>query len=663
MPPATEPTKTAHPSKLFPYRPEIDGLRALAILLVITFHAFPSLLPGAFIGVDVFFVISGYLITRMIAENLEANTWSLVGFYFGRARRLFPSLIIVTTAALVGGWWILFPDEYERLGRHAVSSLLFVSNFDLMREPSYFSPDAASNPFLHLWRLGVEEQFYLWWPLAFAVSWRRSLNPKLLCWTLLGCSLLYCIYLTGLNPTSLFYSPLSRSWELLVGAALALHATCARSKLTANIAASCGLILITVGTLLLSKSTAFPGAWGLLPTLGATLIIWAGPQTRINTSILSLPSVKALGLISYPLYLWHWVLFSYAAILCGSEPTLRVRVLLVGISILLSWLTFTLVERPFRYGRFKARAPGILLALISVCALAGHVISRTHGLPERRTKKEREFLHFFENSSPRFQYLYREDIFRKWQTECAFFDFGPDLAGLPVQNRRNTKPIPMIAEHCYKRNEQRGDAVLLWGDSHVMALSPGLRKHLPRDWQLLQISTVECPPSIDQLAPSTTSHCDHSNYFAVKTIKELKPEVVVLAQNEDHSPKTLQEIAAFLKTLGVSRVVIVGPVPHWDQWLPHILARSRLYMPRRMNAHLVSKHSELNDSLKRTFATDSGQKYADLMQLLCNEEGCLTYLGNDVKNTITSYDYGHLTLFASDFVAQRLLVDLITSPD
>lgn len=662
MTPANKPSPTTHVNASS-YRPDIDGLRAVAVLLVVGFHAFPDSLPGGFVGVDVFFVISGYLITQMAWGKMTTNNWNLLTFYLGRIRRLFPSLLVVTTAALVGGWCVMFPDEYSRLGNTVFMAALFVSNFALMRESGYFSPEASFNPLLHLWSLGIEEQFYLCWPLVLAVAWRRSVNPKLACWALLICSLVYSATTASSNSTMLFYSPITRSWELLIGAALALHSSTARSKLAANIAASSGFFLIITAAFLLSKASGFPTALGLLPTIGTALILWAGPRARISASILSRGSMVALGIISYPLYLWHWVLFSYAGMLQGNATTTYLRVFLVGLSLLLASLTYFCIERPFRFGRLKPHAPGLLLAIMSLCAFSGYTVSRLNGIPERRTKREREILDFFENSSPRFQYLYREDIFRKWQTECAFFDFGPDLAGHPVQNRRDTKPIASIADYCYKRDEHRKHAVLLWGDSHVMALSPGLRKYLPQDWQLLQISTVECPPSIDQQAPSTTSHCDQSNYFAIKTIKESQPDVVVIAQNEDHSPKTLQEIAAFLKALGVSRVILVGPVPHWDQSLPHILARSRLYLPRRMGTHLVSKHIELNDTLNRTLLTDSGQKYADLMKLLCNEEGCITHLGNDVKKTITSYDYGHLTPFASDFVAQGLLVDLIISPE
>lgn len=663
MPTATTATPPDADNTVASYRPEIDGLRALAILLVVLFHAFPHLLPGGFVGVDVFFVISGYLITRMVWANCSPNEGCLVKFYAGRIRRLFPALAVVLASTLMAGWFVMFPDEYAHLGQHVVSSALFFTNFELSRGSSYFAPEASSNPLLHLWSLAIEEQFYLCWPALLTIARRRSLSPKIFSTFLLASSFLYGSAIAGSDAIALFYSPLTRSWELLLGGILALQDSTAKTNRIANIAAGTGLMLIGIAAFMLSKATIFPGAWGLMPTTGAALLVWAGPRSWINSSLFSYRHVVGLGLISYPLYLWHWVLLSYSRILYGSNTSFHALLLLILSSCLLAWLTYRFIELPFRFGRLKPRAPGILVLSLGICALAGYFIFQSHGIPERRSKREREILDFFENSSPRFQYLFRENIFRKWQTECSFFDFGPDLAGQTVKNRRDTKPIARIAEHCYTRDEKYKNSVLLWGDSHAKALSPGLRKYLPHDWQLLQVSTLECPLDIAQTSPSTTNQCDQSNYFAIKTVRDAKPDVVVVAQNEDHSPDAFQRIATYLKELGVKRVVLVGPAPHWAGDLPHLLARSRLYMPRRTREHLLLKHGEVNESLKRALPQDSSQKYANLMSLLCDEDGCLTYLGDDVKTTITSWDYGHLTPFTSEFVARELLVDLITSPE
>lgn len=646
------------------YRPELDGLRAVAILLVVGFHAFPDVMPGGFIGVDVFFVISGYLITRLLSRSYATNLQLLTSFYAGRARRLFPSLIVVILATLAAGWWILFPDEYAKLGDFIVSSVLFIPNLALMRGSGYFAADSSKNPLLHLWSLGIEEQFYLCWPCVLLLTRKRPWQTKRACWALLSLSLLYAVTCAAAYPLVNFYSPATRSWELLVGAILALYAGEPRSTATANGAALSGFIILVATSLTISGSTStYSALWGVLATISAALFIFPSNKAWINKAILSRPLVVAVGRISYPLYLWHWALFSYATILVGGTPSVFARCSLVAASFLLSWATYRLIEAPIRFGSHRQRIVPWLVALMMMCGASGLLVSRLGGFPARRAERERALLEFFENSSPRFQYLYRADIFRKWRTECAFFNFAPDLSGHPVQNRKDSTPNAAIAEDCYKRDAHYEHAVLLWGDSHAKALSPGLQRHLPNTWQLLQVTTVECPPEIGHDAPSLTSQCDQSNYFAIKTVRESRPDVVVVAQNEDHSAEQLLQIATLLKTLGVKRVILVGPVPHWGSELPRILARSRLLIPRKTRELLVEKHIELNASLQRALPNTSTQKYANLMELLCDNEGCLTYRGDDVKTSITTWDYGHLTPETSEFVADKLLVKLITSAE
>ncbi len=664
MPPLTDDlTAPSRADSGSTYRPELDGLRAVAVLLVVGFHTFPGLLAGGYTGVDVFFVLSGYLITSLLCRNESCELRSFLSFWAGRIRRLFPALTIVLCTTLAVGWLILFPDEYALLGDFVTDSALFIPNLTLLRGSSYFAPTATTKPLLHLWSLGVEEQFYICWPLIVLLNLRNFHRVKLWCLLLLCTSLAYCSAIARTQPVELFYSPFTRCSEILVGAALALYSASARERFSANGAAIIGSILL----MLSSFSTVIlpailPSIRVPLSTCGAALMIWAGPRAWINSAVLSRSPAVALGKISYPLYLWHWVLLSYGAILADDTPSIAQRCLIIAASLLLAWATYKWIETPLRFGRYKGLAPKILMVAMALCGISGLLVSQHQGFPERRIERDRRLLDVFENSPPRFQYLHRSDIFRKWRAECAFFNFAPDLAGQPVQNRTHSKPIASIAESCFRRDSRYEHSVLLWGDSHAKALSPGLQKYLPKDWQLLQITTVECVLSIDQQTPSDTSQCNQHNYFAVKTIRETKPDVVVVAQNEDHSALELQRIANYVKTLGVKKVIIVGPVPHWSGELPRILARSRLAPPRRMREHLSLKHVDLNQALQQSLRNDHTQQYADIMKLLCDERGCLTHLGDDIAETLTTWDYGHLTPPTSEFVAQRLLVDLITAP-
>ena len=367
----SRPLTLTHPK----YRPDIDGLRALGVLLVLVFHAFPQTLPGGFVGVDIFFVVSGYLISTILFGNLENGSFSLAEFYRRRIRRIFPALIVVLTSCWVLGWFVLLLDEHRQLGLHLVAGAGFFSNLVLWREAGYFDSDAYTKPLLHLWSLGIEEQFYILWPLLLVLVWQR--RHKLLGITLViaVASFAVNLHLTAANPVAAFYAPWSRFWELMSGGVLAyltLHrSTCLTAR--PNGQSAVGLFLILLGVALLNKRAAFPGWWALLPTLGTCLVIAAGPDAWLNRKCLGSRGMVAIGLISYPLYLWHWPLLSLAWIISGRMPPTGTRMLLVGLSFLLAWLTYRFVERPLRAGgqRTAMRLVGGM-SVVLLIGLASH---------------------------------------------------------------------------------------------------------------------------------------------------------------------------------------------------------------------------------------------------------------------------------------------------
>lgn len=332
------------------YRPDIDGLRAIAVLSVVVFHAFPALIPGGFVGVDIFFVISGFLISKHIWEDLSAGKFSIKTFYARRVRRIFPALSVVLLACLLMGWVILTPGEYEKLGRHVFAGALFLSNFLFWQESGYFDSAADTKPLLHLWSLGIEEQFYIAWPLFLAFFWRYN---KRLGWALLGVmgiSLAYSMIVVRNDVVADFYSPFTRFWELALGAYLA-YITAQKLTISAanrNHFSWLGLCLILGAVVITKDNYHFPGAWALLPTLGAVFLIYAGEGAWLNRNVLSHRLLVWIGLISYPLYLWHWPLLSFVRIIESETPSVGVRFLLIAASFILAWLTYKLVERPLR---------------------------------------------------------------------------------------------------------------------------------------------------------------------------------------------------------------------------------------------------------------------------------------------------------------------------
>ena len=306
----------AHPK----YRPDIDGLRAIAVLSVLGFHAYG--VTGGFSGVDIFFVISGFLISTIIFENLQNETFQFNEFYQRRIRRIFPSLLLVLIICLILGWIILFADEYQELGKHTLGGAGFVSNLILWGESGYFDVAAEKKPLLHLWSLGIEEQFYILWPFIAYLLWKFRQHFLKAIAILIAMSFCINVLLIQFNSVATFYLPLTRFWELLVGSAVADVMLNRRQYVPfiekhANGLSMLGLVLLIVSIAFLKKSMAFPGWWALMPVLGSALLIMAGPNSWVARKILSNHILVWFGLISFPLYLWHWPLLTFVRILGG----------------------------------------------------------------------------------------------------------------------------------------------------------------------------------------------------------------------------------------------------------------------------------------------------------------------------------------------------------
>ena len=291
------------------YRPDIDGLRTIAVGFVILYHFFPNYLQGGFIGVDIFFVISGFLISTIIINQMLRGSWSYSGFYVRRINRIFPALAVVLGVNLVLGWYTLVPDEYDSLGKQVTTSAAFIANFGFWSEAGYFDRAAESKPLLHMWSLAIEEQFYILWPIILALFLkfgRRYFWHGVTALTL--ASLIYSSIVATTDPTVAYYSPLSRFFELAVGGLLAyaMRGGLALKTNRGNVVGLVGLAMLCIGAVIISDRTPFPGYWALLPTLGTAALILAGPQAFVGKYLLSFRPMVWIGLISYPLYLWHW---------------------------------------------------------------------------------------------------------------------------------------------------------------------------------------------------------------------------------------------------------------------------------------------------------------------------------------------------------------------
>ena len=435
------------------YRPDIDGLRAIAILLVVGFHAFPSAITGGYIGVDIFFVISGYLISSILFQSLNNNQFSIFDFYSRRIRRIFPALILVLVSCLFFGWYALTPHELSQLGKNTAAGAAFISNFVFWREIGYFDIDSQKKILLHLWSLAIEEQFYIVWPILLWMCHRFKWNFLAITLLALFSSFILNVISISHDRASVFYHPGTRFWELLIGAMLAYVSLEYRElfarlpKKIPDLSSILGLILVALGVILLKEDSEFPGWWALLPTLGAVLILASGDDGFVNRKLLKSRILIYIGLISYPLYLWHWPLLSFLRIIEGSEVTAMLRAIALGIAFIFSALTYFLVEGPIRW-RKESKPPVIVFLLTSMClvGLAGLFVYKQQGFPERN---------------------YVAESFRKnnWSYRWRNHGCGPEFL--------------RVSSDCIANSSVDPEIVII-GDSHTQGLFLNLAELLPK---------------------------------------------------------------------------------------------------------------------------------------------------------------------------------------
>ena len=461
------------------YRPDIDGLRAVAVLTVIAFHAFPEWVSGGFIGVDIFFVISGFLITKLIQGSLTKQNFSISAFYASRVRRLFPSLILVLLACQIFGWFALLSDEYKLLGKHISATAFLIPNWIFWSESGYFDYAANTKPLLHLWSLGVEEQFYLFWPITLYLLFIYKLNAIRITSVLLLCSLLLNLLMIEKSLSATFFLPFTRIWELLAGSLLAfftqanfmgfnpIRVQFQKYKLLTHGLSFFGLLLLLIGLFFIDQDTRFPGSWAILPVLGTLLIILAGNKSWFNQSVLSSRILVRIGLISYPLYLWHWPLLSFARILEQSQPNWKIRILCIAIAFILALFTYYFIERPIRFGRNLKAKTYTLITLMLITASLGFTTYISDGFKSR-----------FSNQ------LIEEQI-----SDLAF--------NIPTSMDWYCSDSSNEGPHCLSSGPDPSTVVI--GDSHALTIYAGLVERFKAKGQTVGLygGSDGCPPLLN----------------------------------------------------------------------------------------------------------------------------------------------------------------------
>ncbi|QDL99631.1 acyltransferase [Rhodopseudomonas palustris] len=647
------------------YRSDIDGLRAIAVLLVVGFHAFPAAVTGGFIGVDVFFVISGFLITSIVCQALDRGDFSFATFYARRINRIFPALALVLAACAIGGWFLLFPVDYRDAGKAIGFGAAFLANIALLHDSGYFDTSSELNPLLHLWSLGVEEQFYLLWPPVIILAWRWKNGAVVVAVAILLASFATNLLLTPTQPSAAFYLPVTRFWELMTGCLLAIvaadparrgnaplrtmfarHATTLR-----NVGAVAGIALIAAGAALIDRSRAFPGWWAVLPVLGAALLIAAGPGTWTARRLLGNRAMVYVGLISYPLYLWHWpVLAAIRIARLGEEPPPLMKLIAVLVAFALADLTYRFVEPKIRYRPTRAKTAAAF-AGVAVVGLIGAGIFVAGGVPSR--------------FSAGVQIVTRDhqaEAMPAFRLGSCFLGSGSSFA-----RECNDAPSPGVPR------------VALWGDSHGAHLYPGLRAVQQSDggFSLSQYTTAGCPPIFGYVSTQTPG-CTAANDNARERLKALKPDTVVLVARQwhdydgpDRDPAAIDTMIkatlAELRSIGIRRIVVVGKFPSWRTPPKRILAQAyraeaaglitAAEIPTRDGApRLDRSEADANERL-RGFFTEQGVEFISPTPVYCNDRGCLLAVPGD--GTPVTFDGSHLTIASSQFFVRKVAKELL----
>ena len=642
------------------YRRDVDGLRAVAVVPVVMFHAEVPGFDGGFVGVDVFFVISGFLIAGTILAEHARGTFSLARFYERRARRILPALAFVTAATLVPAFWLLSPRDLSSYAESLVGIVTLSSNLVFWQQGGYFGSSIEFKPLIHTWSLAVEEQFYLAFALVTVVLARRAprlLMPSIVAATLASFAL--SIWLPARSPDANFYLLTSRAWEMLAGALVAWWAAGRHvtdpsgaslgerpvpgdgareigaggaSALSGPLPTLVGLALILGSVVSLDRGAHSPG-WTTLAAVAGTALILALPDRRGAAGrLLGTAPLVGIGLVSYSLYLWHQPLLAFSRHAFGHLSGAGV-VAVTAASVTLSALTWRWIERPWRDRQriSKARFARTTAACAAVFATIAATVLATGGVPQRLTPEQRRLVDFLDY-----------DYAAAYRSGRCFSEPG--------------EPVLDTAAECFSPP----GAPVVFGDSHAAALAVGFAA---RGVPVTQLTRGACPPLLGPGAagePGLPPACNEHNRRALGRLVELRPDLVVLTASwrphvedvdlDDALDVTLDVLE---RELPAARVVVVGSLPHWSGSLPMKLLRAgrRPGTETRLSTHDYADRVAIDAGLAAVTETH-GDAFVDLMRRLCDERGCLTG-AERADGTIVpfAWDQGHPTRAAARMLA------------
>lgn len=619
------------------YRADIDGLRAVAVLLVFAYHLGTARVRGGFVGVDVFFVISGYLIGSIILSEIDRGTFSLISFYERRVRRILPALFVMLAVCALLAYEFFLPAELNEFAKSFLAATFSFSNFLFCYQAGYFEGAAAMKPLLHTWSLAVEEQFYIFLPIFLLVVSRYSHAIRRMSVLAVAiCSFLVSAWGAFHSPQSTFYLAHTRAWELLLGTLLSLDIVPSFSRaIWRNLLSAVGLSAILASAILYQKTTPFPGLAAALPCIGAALIIVAGRDgSSLVGSFLSLRPVVFIGTISYSLYLWHWPLIVFQGasgfFAHGLAPK-TTKLMVLGISFVVATLSWRFVERPFRDSRKRLPRPRLFqvaTAAASMLAIFGVTSIATDGFPFRYSSQAVRVASFLENEDATTETQYRVG-------SCFLTSRNPQAK--------------FAAEQCLKSDPARRNYLLI-GDSHAAQLWFGLSSVF-KDISFMQATAAGCKPALEQPIGADERCTQLMHYMFQDYLQTHSVDCVLIAARWDGTDLArLEETVLLLKKRRL-KVVLFGPIVQYDGSLPRLLAISiQKNDPSLPAAHRVSYYEELDRKMAE-IARQLGVRYVSYFDLICHHGACLEYAAKGVP---LQSDYGHLTGEGSVVVADKI---------